>query len=254
MGFFTGLGVNDHDGHFNALRRMVETKYRVTISASHKHEEFRHEAETIFKAPLGKEVKAFLRFIADVAASDVFEILAGESGKMKSTDPCEYCLALRNLHDLDPSFAGLSFMETRSFRSYFSILASEQAHSPCPTANYSLEKRKGKPELVHFPYGDVSLISFALRFFGENLTNDGRSLWSDSSDLEAFLTEARRCFGDPAELGGDVYFFESENAEILVRPIADIGINLHVFDISKQSPVSDALLRLLDGGMETFRV
>ncbi|WP_434289896.1 hypothetical protein [Celeribacter sp. SCSIO 80788] len=254
MGFFTGLDANDHDGHFNALRSMVEAKYRITIPASHKRDEFWRGAETIFNAPLGKEVKAFLDFIADVAASDVFEILVGDKGQMKSTDSCEYRLALRNLNDLDPSFAGLSFMETRSFRSYFSILASDQAHSPCPTANYSLEKYKGKPELVGDSFGDVSLISFALRCFGNNITTDGRSLWSSPSDLEAFLAEARRCFGDPAELGGDVYFFDSENAEILVRPIAYMEISLDVFDMSKPSPVSDELLRLVEGGIETFKV
>ncbi|WP_417264447.1 hypothetical protein [Celeribacter sp.] len=253
MGFFAGLDANDHDGHFNALSRMLEAKHRITIPASHKRNEFWHEAETIFKAPLGQEVKAFLGFIADVAASDVFEMLAGENGQMSSTDSCEYCLRLRDLRDLDPSYEGLSFIETRSFRSYFSVLTSEQTHSPCPTANYSLEKYKGKSELVREPYGDVNLISFALRFFGENLTDDGRSLLSDTSDLEAFLAETRRCLGEPAELGGEVYFFEAENAEILVRPVAHIGINLHVFDISKPSPVSDALLRMLDGGIETFR-
>lgn len=254
MVFFTGLDANDHDGHFNALRRMVEARYRITIPESHKREEFWSEAEAIFKAPLGQEVKAFLGFIADVAASDVFEILAGDKGKMKSTEPCQYRLALRDLHDLDPSSVGLSFMETRGSQSYFSILASDQAHSPCPTNNYSLEKYEGKPELVGDLFGDVSLISFALRFFGNNITKDGRGLWSGSSDSEAFLAEARRCFGDPAELGGDVYFFEAENAEILLRPIADMEISLEIFDMSKPSPVSGALLRLLDGGIETFRV
>ena len=173
---------------------------------------------------------------------------------MKPTDPCQYCLELRDLNDIDPLYEGLTFMETRSFRSYFSILTSQQAHSPCPTANYSLRRVKGKQELTRNPYGDVSLISFALRFFGEKLTEEGRALSSDSSDAEAFFAEACRCFGAPADLGADVYFFEAENAEILVRPVADIGIDLHVFDMSKPSPVSDELLRLLDGGMETFKV
>ena len=254
MGYFTGLGANDHDGHFNALHDMVEAKHGVTIPASHKRAEFWHEAETVFKAPLGQEVKSFLGFIADVAASEVFEALAGEKGKMKPTDPCQYCLELRDLNDIDPLYEGLTFMETRSFRSYFSILTSQQAHSPCPTANYSLRRVKGKQELTRNPYGDVSLISFALRFFGEKLTEEGRALSSDSSDAEAFFAEACRCFGAPADLGADVYFFEAENAEILVRPVADIGIDLHVFDMSKPSPVSDELLRLLDGGMETFKV
>lgn len=253
MAYFKGLSASDHDGHFDALRRMLEAKYSVAIPESLKREEFWHEAETIFKAPVGHEVKAFLGFMADVAASEVFEILAGEKGKANSTDPCEYSLVLRNLRDLDPLTEGLSFIETRSFRSYFSVLASEQAGSPCPTANYSLEKYRRRSELVREPYGDVSLISFALRFFGAKLTNDGRSLLSEASDLEAFLIEARRCFGDPAELGGGVYFFESENSEILVRPVAHIGISLHVFDMSKPSPVSDPLLLMLDGGIETFR-
>lgn len=254
MGFFTGLDANDHDGHFNALRHMVEVKYGVTIPLNHKREEFWHEAETIFTAPLGQEVKAFLGFIADVSASEVFETLAGENGKMDPTEPCQYYLALRNLHDIDSSFEGLSFMETRRARSYFSILSSKQAHSPCPTANYSLRQHRGKQELVRSPYGDVSLISFALRFFGENLTDVGKALYSDSFDPEAFWVEALRCFGAPAELGAEVYFFEAENAEMLVRPVADIGISLHVFDMNKKFPVSSELLRLLDGGMETFKV
>ena len=253
MGFFIGLGAKDHCGHFNALHDMVEAKHGVTIPRTHKRAEILHQAETVFKAPLGQEVKSFLGFLADIAASDVFEALVADKGKMKPTEPCQYHLELKDLSDIDPSIEGISFMETRDARSYFTILKSHQAHSPCPTANYSLRRNKAKRELARSPYGDISLISFALRFFGQRLTKEGRALSSVSSDSEAFFAEACRCFGAPAELGGGVYFFESDNAEILVRPVADIGIDLHVFDLCKPSPVSDELLRLLDGGMATFR-
>ncbi|MFN3211173.1 MAG: hypothetical protein ACE369_19700 [Roseovarius sp.] len=76
---------------------------------------------------------------------------------------------------------------------------------------------------------------------------------SAASDAEAFYAEACRCFGDPAELGAGVYLFEADNAEILIRPLADIGIDLIVFDLRKPSPVSAELLRLLEGGMATFK-
>ncbi|MEQ8897558.1 MAG: hypothetical protein RID23_10730 [Roseovarius sp.] len=253
MGFFSGLDANDHDGHFTALRDMVEARHGVAIPLTDKRAEFWQEAETVFKAPLGQEVTSFLGFIADVAASGDFETLAGDKGKVKPTDPCQYHLELRDLNDIDPSFEGLSFMETRKSRSYFSILASRQAHSPCPTANYALRRSKGQTELVRSPYGDVSLISFALRFFGQRVTKEGRALSSVSSDAEAFYDEACRCFGAPADLGAGVCFFEAENAEIVVRPVADIGIDLRVFDLGKPSPVSDELLKLLEGGMETFK-
>lgn len=103
------------------------------------------------------------------------------------------------------------------------------------------------------PYGDVSLISFALRFFGQEPTKEERALSTTSSDPEAFFAEACRCFGAPAELGGGVYFFEADNVEVLIRPIADIGISLNVLDVCKPSAVSDELARLLDVGVEIFR-
>ncbi len=253
MGFFTGLDANDHDGHFDALTSMVEAKHGVAIPPTQKRAAFWHETETVFNAPLGQEVRLFLGFIADVAASGHFETLVGDKGKMKPTEPCQYLLELKDLTDIDPLFQGISFMETLGSRSYFSILSSRQAQSPCPTANYALRSHKGKKELVRSPYGDVSLISFALRFFGDRSRKEGRSLSSASSEAEAFYAEACRCFGDPAELGAGVYLFEADNAEILIRPLADIGIDLSVFDLRKPSPVSDELLRLLDGGMATFK-
>lgn len=253
MGYFTGLDAYDHEGHFNALTKMVEAKHDVAIPPTPKRAAFWHEAETIFNAPLGQEVRPFLGFIADVAASGHFEALAGDKGKMKPTEPCQYHLELKDLNDIAPCFEGISFMETIESRSYFSILASGQAQSPCPTANYALRRYKGKKELSRSPYGDVSLISFALRFFGQSSEKEGRSLSSASSDAEAFHAEACRCFGDPAELGAGVYFFEADNAEILIRPLADIGIDLRIFDLRKPSPVSEKLLSLLDGGMATFK-
>jgi len=253
VGFFTGSSAEDHCGHFNALRDMAEAKHGIAIPPTHKRAEIWHQAESVFKAPLGQEVKSFLGFLADIAASEAFEALVGEKGKMKPTQPCQYHLELKDLSDIDPLVEGISFMETRSHRSYFTILRSDQTYSPCPTKNRSLQRYKARRELVSSPYGDVSLISFALRFFGQNTTEEGRALSTASSDPEAFFAEACRCFGAPAELGGGVHFFESDNAEILIRPIADIGISLNVFDLCKPSPVSDELLRLLDGGMETFR-
>lgn len=253
MGFFTGLDANDHEGHFNALNNMVEAMHGVAIPPTHKRTEFWHAAEIIFNAPLGQEVRSFLGFIADVVASGHFETLAGDKGKMKPTEPCQYHLELKDLNSIDPFFEGISFMETLESRSYFSILASRQAQSPCPMVNYALRSYKGKKELARSPYGDVSLISFALRFFGQRSAKEGRSLSSASSDAEALYAEACRCFGDPAELGAGVYFFEADNAEILIRPLADIGINLCVFDLRKPSPVSEELLMLLDGGMATFK-
>lgn len=74
MGFFTGLSADDHCGHFNALRDMAEAKHGVAISQTHKRAEIWHQAETAFKAPLGQEVKSFLGFLADIAASEVFEM------------------------------------------------------------------------------------------------------------------------------------------------------------------------------------
>lgn len=253
MGFFKGLDANDHEGHFNALNDMVEANHGIAIPPSRKRAEIWHAAETVFNAPLGQEVTSFLGFIADVAASGHFETLAGDKGKMKPTDPCQYQLELKDLNDIDPFLEGISFMESPRSRSYFSILASQQAQSPCPTANYALRRSKAKTELVRSPYGDVSLISFAIRFFGQRSANEGRALSSASSDAEAFHAEACRCFGPPADLGGGVYFFEADNAEILIRPLADIGIDLRVFDLGKPSPVSDELLKLLEGGMETFK-
>lgn len=252
LDFFKGLGPDDHDAHFNALRQKLEAIHGFALPQSPMRAEFRHEAETIFKAPLGKEVASFLGFIADLAASEKFEALAGDKGKMKPSDPCQYHLELKDLNHIAPSFEGLSFMETRQSRSFFSILASQQAQSPCPTANYVRQRYNAKTELVRSPYGDVSLISFALRFFGARPAEKGRSLSADSSDPAAFYDEACRCFGDPAELGAGVCFFEADNAEILIRPLADIGVSLSVFDLCKPSPVSDKLLKLLNGGMATF--
>lgn len=253
MGFFTGLSADDHCGHFNALRHMAEAKHGVSISPTHKRAEIWDQAETVFKAPLGQEVKSFLSFLADISASDVFETLVGEKGKMKSTQPCQYRLELNDLSDIDPSIKGISFMETRDHRSYFTILSSHQANSPCPTANHSLQRYKARRELVRSPYGDVSLISFALRFFGQKSTKEGRALSTASSDPEAFFAEACRCFGAPAGLGGGVYFFEADNVEVLIRPIADIGISLNVLDVRKPSAVSEELAGLLDVGVEMFR-
>ena len=253
MGFFTGLDPNDHDAQFNALRQMAEANHGVALPPTHRRAGIRHAAETIFQAPLGKEVASFLDFIADLAASERFETLASDKGKMKPTDPCQYHLELKDLGAIDPTFEGISFMETRQSRSFFSILTSRQAQSPCPTANYSLRRSKAKTELARSPYGDVSLISFALRFFGQISPKEGRALSSASPDDEAFYEEAYRCFGPPADLGGGVYFFEADNAEILIRPIADIGIDLRVFDLGKPSPISDELLTLLEGGMATFK-
>ncbi|QQA44326.1 hypothetical protein [Pelagovum pacificum] len=253
MGFFTGLDANDHEGHFNALSKMVEAVHGVEIPPTHKRAESWHEAETFFNAPIGQEVRSFLGFITDVVASGHFETLVGDKGKMKPTDPCQYHLELKNLNEIDPFFEGISYMENYQSRSYYSILTSHQAQSPCPTASYTLRKYKGKHELARGPYGDVSLISFALRFYGQRSAKEGRSLSSTSLDAEAFHAEACRCFGKPADLGEGVYFFEADNAEILIRPLADIGVHLSVFDLHKPSPVSDELLRLLDGGMATFK-
>ncbi|MEP3688559.1 MAG: hypothetical protein ABJN05_15870 [Sulfitobacter dubius] len=252
MGFFTGSSADDHCGHFNALREMAEAKHGIAISQTHKRAEIWDQAETVLKAPLGQELKSFLAFLADIAASEVFETLVGEKGKMKSTQPCQYRLELKDLSDIDPSIQGISFMETRDHRSYFTILSSHQACSPCPTANRSLQRYKARQELVRSPYGDVSLISFALRFFGQESTKEGRAVNTASSDPEAFFKEASRCFGAPAELGAGVYFFEADNVEVLIRPIADIGITLNVLDVCKPSAVSEELARLLDVGVELF--
>ncbi|WP_123640029.1 hypothetical protein [Tsuneonella flava] len=254
MGFFAGLSPGDHVGHFDALRQMAETNYGVTIpQAPHRRAEIWSWAEAVFKAPLGQEVRAFLGFIADVAASGTFETLAGDKGKMEPTDPCQYCLELTNLNGLDPSFEGISYMKTRDFESYFSILASKQGHSPCPTANYSLRKHKGKPELARSPYGDVSLISFTLDFFGQQVTEAGRALSSSAPDVAALQEEAYSCYGAPADLGGGVYYYEDENSALLIRPIADIGITLSIHDLRKHSPVSDRLLELIEGGTSAFK-
>ncbi|ETA51768.1 hypothetical protein P279_12345 [Rhodobacteraceae bacterium PD-2] len=247
------MSADDHCGHFNALRDMAEAKHGVSISPTHNRAETWDQAETVLKAPLGQEVKSFLGFLADIAANDVLETLVGEKGKMKSTQSCQYRLELRDLSDIDPSIEGISFMETRDHRSYFTILSSHQAFSPCPTANHSLQRYKARQELVRSPYGDVSLISFALRFFGQETTKEGRALITASSDPEAFFAEACRCFGAPADLGVGVYFFEADNVEVLIRPIADIGISLNVLDVRKPSAVSEKLMRLLDVGVEMFR-
>lgn len=254
VGFFAGLSSGDHVGHFEALRAMAETNYGVTIpQAPYRRAEIWSWAEAVFKAPLGQEVRAFLGFIADVAASGTFETLAGDKGKMELADPCQYCLELTDLNELDPAFDGISYMKTRDFKSYFSILASKQGHSPCPTANYSLRKRKGKPELALSPYGDVSLISFALDFFGEQVTEAGRALSSSAPDVAALQEEAYSCYGVPADLGGGVYYYEDENSALLIRPITDIGITLSIRDLRKRSPVSGRLLELIEGGTSAFK-
>lgn len=97
---------------------MVEAKHGVTIPRTHKRAELLHQAETVFKAPLGQEVKSFLGFLADISASNVFEALVADKGKMKPTEPCQYHLELKDLSDIDPSIEGISFMETRDARSY----------------------------------------------------------------------------------------------------------------------------------------
>lgn len=232
---------------------MAEANYSVSIPpAPDKRAEIRSRAEAAFKAPLGQEVRAFLAFIADVAASGTFETLVGDKGKADPTEPCQYCLEVTDLNALDPSMEGVSFMKTRSFASYFSVLAADQCLSPCPTANYARRRYKGRTELARSPYGDVSLVSFALGFFGQRVTPAGRALTSWAPDVAALVKEACRCLGDPADLGGGVSYFEAENCTLLVRPIADVGITLHVPDLQRRSAVSDRLLLLIDDGTATF--
>jgi len=79
------------------------------------------EAETVFGAATGPEVRTFLELLADILESGAFEALCGEAGKVHEGDPCPYIPALTAVSTLDPTRSGLSFMRTAKPESHFVV-------------------------------------------------------------------------------------------------------------------------------------
>lgn len=243
MVFFQNTRPNDPEGQFAALRRMIAEARNITlVDALDRRTQMIAQAEAIFGAATGPETSAFLELLADILASDAFEVLCGEAGKVHIGDPCPYIPGLIDVSTLDPTLSGLSFMHTDKPESHFVISASEQAERRCGVRVFERRKHMGQVELRSAQHSDATLLCFALRLWGRTAGVSGLSFGTEARDQEAFAREAATCFGPPANLGNGVYLYELAAGQILVTPSCLIPIELQIWDTANLGPISEDLL------------